>query len=103
MKRRIPDDSPESMRRVLLARMAATRAELSASNQVVEMTRRARSGDIAEYPVMRLPTLGGSTGAAVAVALAGFVILGPRRLVTTAVRTGLVALIGQMTREIMQK
>ncbi|WP_249043944.1 hypothetical protein [Burkholderia diffusa] len=52
---------------------------------------------------MRLPTLGGSTGAAVAVALAGFVILGPRRLVTTAVRAGLVALIGQMTREIMQK
>ncbi|WP_175969329.1 hypothetical protein [Burkholderia sp. BCC0322] len=103
MKSRIPDGSPESMRRVLLARMAATRAELSASNHVAEMTRRGRPGDIAEYPAVKLPTLGGSTGAAVAVALAGFVILGPRRLVTTAVRAGLVTLIGRMTRDIMQK
>ncbi|WP_107313404.1 hypothetical protein [Burkholderia metallica] len=103
MKSRIPDGSPESRRRVLLARMAATRAELSASNHVVEMTRRARPGDIAVYPAMKLPTLGGSTGVAVAVALACLVILGPRRLVTTAVRTGLVTLIGRMTRDIMQK
>lgn len=100
MKRRISDGSPESRRRVLLARMAATRAELSASNHVVETARRARSGDIADYPAMKLPTLGGS---AVAVALAGFVILGPRRIVTTAVRAGLVALIGRMTRDMVEK
>ncbi|KVU53595.1 hypothetical protein [Burkholderia cepacia] len=106
MKRRISDGSPESRRRVLLARMAATRAELSASNHVVETARRARSGDIADYPAMKLPTLGGSAVAAVAavaVALAGFVILGPRRIVTTAVRAGLVALIGRMTRDMVEK
>ena len=103
MKRRISDGSPESRRRVLLARMAATRAELSASNHVVETARRARSGDIADYPAMKLPTLGGSAVAAVAVALAGFVILGPRRIATTAVRAGLVALIGRMTRDMVEK
>ncbi|MPV61417.1 hypothetical protein CFB46_34620 [Burkholderia sp. HI2761] len=103
MRCKIPDGSPESMRRVLLARMAATRAELSASNQVVELTRRTRFGDVTEYPTMKLPTLDGSTGAAIAVALAGFVILGPRRLVTTAIQAGLVALIGRMTRDIVQK
>ncbi|WP_230942148.1 hypothetical protein [Burkholderia cepacia] len=52
---------------------------------------------------MKLPTLGGSAVAAVAVALAGFVILGPRRIVTTAVRAGLVALIGRMTRDMVEK
>ncbi|MDF0506825.1 hypothetical protein POK33_39410 [Burkholderia cenocepacia] len=103
MKRQIPDGSPESMRRVLLARMAATRAELGASNHVVALTRRTGGGGIAGYPTMKLPTLGGSTRAAIAVALAGFVILGPRQVVTTAIRAGLVALIGRLTRDIVRK
>ncbi|MCA8090378.1 hypothetical protein LGM65_05675 [Burkholderia anthina] len=103
MKRRTPDGSPESQRSVLLARMAATRAELSASNHVLELTRQPSARDRGSHPVVKLPALGGSTGVAIAVALAGLAVLGPRRLVTTAVRAGLVAMIGRMTRDIVQK
>lgn len=83
--------------------MAATRAELAASNHVLEMTRQTSRGDDSVYPALKLPTLDGSAVAAIAVALAGFVILGPRRLVTTAARAGLAALIGRMTQDIVQK
>ncbi|AXK65054.1 hypothetical protein [Burkholderia sp. IDO3] len=103
MKRRTPDGSPESQRSVLLARMAATRAELSASNHVLELTRQPSARDRGGHPVVRLPALGGATGVAIAVALAGLAVLGPRRLVTTAVRAGLAAMIGRMTRDIVQK
>ncbi|QQK03721.1 MULTISPECIES: hypothetical protein [Burkholderia] len=105
MKRRTPDGSPESQRSILLARMAATRAELSASNHVLELTRQPSARDRGGHPVVKLPALGGSTGVAiaVAVALAGLAVLGPRRLVTTAVRAGLVAMIGRMTRDVAQK
>lgn len=103
MKRRTPDGSPESQRSVLLARMAATRAELSASNHVLELTRQPSARDRGGHPVVKLPALGGATGVAIAVALAGLAVLGPRRLVTTAVRAGLAAMIGRMTRDIVQK
>ncbi|MGS0892156.1 hypothetical protein ACVBGC_06280 [Burkholderia stagnalis] len=76
---------------------------MSASNHVLEMTQQTARGDDAVHPALKLPTVGGSAVAAIAVALAGFVILGPRRLVTTAARAGLVALIGRMTRDIVQK
>ncbi|QTD88439.1 hypothetical protein [Burkholderia anthina] len=105
MKRRTPDGSPESQRSVLLARMAATRAELSASNHVLELTRQPSARDRGGHPVVKLPALGGATGVAIAIAvtLAGLAVLGPRRLVTTAVRAGLAAMIGRMTRDIVQK
>ncbi|MBM2766594.1 hypothetical protein [Burkholderia anthina] len=103
MKRRTPDGSPESQRSVLLARMAATRAELSASNHVLELTRQPSARDRGGHPVVKLPALGGATGVAIAVALAGLAVLGPRRLVATAVRAGLAAMIGRMTRDIVQK
>ncbi|MCA8375775.1 hypothetical protein LGM80_20620 [Burkholderia multivorans] len=52
---------------------------------------------------MPLPSLGGSTGAAIAVVLAGFAVLGPRRLLATIVRAGLVSLIGRMARDVVAK
>lgn len=102
MKNRTPNRSQESTRRVLLARMAATRAELAASNHVVDMARRGRSGDNSEPSEMKTPFLGVPSGVAVAVVLAGYLALGPRRLVTTALRAGLVAMIGRLTRAIVQ-
>ncbi|UQP01473.1 hypothetical protein L0Z36_05955 [Burkholderia multivorans] len=103
MKARASADAPESQRRALLARMAATRAELSASNHVVGMTGRISGGSSARHALMRLPSLGGSTGAAIAVVLAGFAVLGPRRLLATIVRAGLVSLIGRMARDVVAK
>lgn len=102
MKRPASDASPESQRSVLLARMAATRAELAASNHVIELTRQPSARNCAG-PAMPLPALDGSAGVAIAVALAGLAVLGPRRLVTTAARAGLVAMIGRMMRDIVQK
>ncbi|MDS0857121.1 hypothetical protein NUV25_05335 [Burkholderia pseudomultivorans] len=103
MKARAPADAPETQRRALLARMAATRAELSASNHVIGMAGRISSGSNAVHAPLRLPSLGGSAGAAVAVVLAGVAVLGPRRLLTTIVRAGLVSLIGRMARDIVAK
>ncbi|KWF30939.1 hypothetical protein [Burkholderia pseudomultivorans] len=103
MKARAPADAPESQRRALLARMAATRAELSASNHVIEMTGRISSGGNAGHATTRLPSLGGSSGAAIAIVLAGFAVLGPRRLLTTIVRAGLASLIGRMARDVVAK
>ncbi|WP_254209549.1 hypothetical protein [Burkholderia multivorans] len=103
MKARASADAPESQRRALLARMAATRAELSASNHVVGMTGRISGGSSARHALMRLPSLGGSTGAAIAVVLAGFAVLGPRRLLATIVRAGLISLIGRMARDVVAK
>ncbi|PRG11735.1 hypothetical protein C6Q21_08030 [Burkholderia multivorans] len=103
MKARASADAPESQRRALLARMAATRPELSASNHVVGMTGRISGGSGARHALMRLPSLGGSTGAAIAVVLAGFAVLGPRRLLATIVRAGLVSLIGRMARDVVAK
>lgn len=102
MKARAPADAPEAQRRALLARMAATRAELSASNHVIEMTGRISGGN-AGHASMRLPSVGGASGAAIAVVLAGFAVLGPRRLLTTIVRAGLVSLIGRIARDVVAK
>jgi hypothetical protein len=95
----VPDMAPESRRRMLLARMAATRTELCASNHVIEMARQTSLAANTGHPLMKLPAIGGSTGAAIAVALAALVVMGPRRLVMTAVRAGLVGLIGRMVRD----
>ncbi|KVE36422.1 hypothetical protein WS68_00330 [Burkholderia sp. TSV86] len=104
MKRRAAERSPEAQRRVLLARMAATRTELSSSNRVIDMTRPiSAGGNTAGYRAMTLPNLGGSAGVAIAVALVGCVVLGPRRLVMTAARAGLAALVGRMARDAVQK
>ncbi|WP_258181333.1 hypothetical protein [Burkholderia multivorans] len=67
------------------------------------MTGRISGGSNAGHALIRLPSLGGSTGAAIAVALAGFAVLGPRRLLTTIVRAGLVSLIGRMARDVVAK
>ncbi|WP_230973889.1 hypothetical protein [Burkholderia pseudomultivorans] len=67
------------------------------------MTGRISRGSTAVHAPMRLPSLGGSTGAAVAVVLAGVAVLGPRRLLTTVVRAGLVSLIGRMARDLVAK
>lgn len=99
----VPGRTPESRRRMLLARMAATRAELSASNHVIEMTRRTSLTANPGHPLMKLPAIGGSTGAAVAVALAALVVIGPRRLILTAVRAGLVGLLGRMVGDSMHQ
>lgn len=95
----VPDRAPESRRRMLLAHMAATRAELYASNHVIEMTRQTSLTDNTGHSLMKLPAIGGSTGAAIAVALAGLVVMGPRRLIMTAVRAVVVGLIGRMVRD----
>ncbi|WP_244130342.1 hypothetical protein [Burkholderia sp. BCC0044] len=95
--------SLELQRRVLLARMAATRAELSASSHVIDTTQQSSARVRARHPSASLPTLYGSTGISIAVALVGLAALGPRRLVATAVRAGLVALIGRMTRDIVRQ
>ncbi|WP_231752983.1 hypothetical protein [Burkholderia sp. TSV86] len=60
-------------------------------------------GNTAGYRAMTLPNLGGSAGVAIAVALVGCVVLGPRRLVMTAARAGLAALVGRMARDAVQK
>ncbi|WP_249196493.1 hypothetical protein [Burkholderia cenocepacia] len=104
MTQRASDRQPlESQRRVLLARMAATRAELSASSHVIDTTQQSSAHDRVRHPSTSLPTLYGSTGASIALALVGLAVLGPRRLVATAVRAGLVALIGRMTRDIVRQ
>ncbi|NPT39388.1 hypothetical protein [Paraburkholderia xenovorans] len=101
--KRVSGTTPESRRRMLLARMAATRAELYASNHVIEMTRLTSLTANIGYAPIKLPAIGGSTGAAIAVALAALVVMGPRRLVMTAVRAGLVGLLGRMVRDAMHR
>lgn len=98
MKRKNGDASLESKRRAILAHMAATRAELSACCHLIEvLQRKSRSGQ-----GIGLPSIAGPTGTAIGVALAGCVILGPRRVAMTACRAALVALIGRASREIVR-
>lgn len=110
--KRFSEAVPESRRRVLLARMAATRAELCAANRVVETTRRAWGSGSGGQPVSvraalrtltAFRTLAAPGGAALAVALVGIVAMGPRRLVVTAVRAGLAALVTRMVRDAVHR
>lgn len=83
---------------VVRARMAATRAELLASNHVVETTRQAWRLKSPPIDLVKLPTIAGSSGLALAVTLAGLVVLGPQKVLGTFVRVGTLGLLTRAVR-----
>jgi hypothetical protein len=98
MPKSMQNKSASARQRVLRARMAATRAELSAANHVVETTRQAWRSRNPSAALIKLPTLAGSSGLALALTLVGFVVVGPRKVLSTVIRVGTLGLITRAVR-----
>jgi hypothetical protein len=96
MKRGIPEYMDAQA--VVLARMAATRAELASTRQLSKLPGGARPATDCVSRTAGPVFLRSPTAALLAVMLVGSIVIGPRKIVTTFFRAGLTAWITRTVR-----
>jgi hypothetical protein len=90
----------DASRTALLARMAATRAELLAAHDAVRLAEARRKPVFTASNVRALAASAPHVTLAAAI-LAGAMLLGPRRIATVVVRNGLTGWIAKMVRRLV--